>query len=51
MYTPWGICVCSIKTIQETLCEISSWKWTYYPQSIKVDNRLKIKGKKLGQMS
>ena len=43
------MCVCIMKTIQQMLCEISSANWTYYPQSIEVDNRLKIKGQKLGQ--
>ena len=51
IYTPWGICVCSMKTIQQTLSEISSGNWSYHPQSIDVNNRLKIKGQKLGQRS
>ena len=47
IYTPWGMCVCSMKTIQQTVCEISFWNWTYHPKSIKVNNRLKIKAKKI----
>ena len=40
-----------MKTIQWTLSEISSGNWTYHPPSVKVNNRFKIKGKKLGQRS
>ena len=39
--------VCNMKTIQQMLTEISSGNWTYHLSSIKVYNRLKIKGSKM----
>ena len=51
IYTPWGICVCNMKTNKQMLSEISSGKWTYHLPSIKVNNGLKIEGQQLGQSS
>ena len=43
--------MCVAIWIQQTLSELSSGKWTYLLPSIKVNNGLKIKRKKLGQIS
>ena len=45
------VCVCIMKTIQQTLPELLSGKWTYCLPSIKVNNHFKSKGQKIGQRS
>ena len=44
IYTPWGMCVCNMK--QSSKCFARYHPETYYPKSIRVNNHLKIKGKK-----
>ena len=41
-------CVCNMEIIQHTVSDISSGTCTYHPPPIKVNNRLKIEGQKLG---